>query len=80
MLLAKPQQIHVISQADYYSGSTARSSGATAEIAALLDKQISHLKEEMVIVETLLEKMKHEHLQLREKLKDLTLLRKKHIS
>ncbi|KAM7512181.1 hypothetical protein LguiB_011056 [Lonicera macranthoides] len=80
MLLAKPQQIQVISQADYYRGSTAHGGGATAETAALLDMQISHLKEELVIVETLLEKMKHEHLQLRDKLKDLTLFRKKHIS
>ncbi|KAK3018402.1 hypothetical protein RJ639_004701 [Escallonia herrerae] len=77
MLLARPQQIHVVPQAHCVSipgGEGERGS----ETMLFLDKQISHLKEEMLIVETLLGKMQHEHSLLKRQLNDLVLLREQH--
>ncbi|KAK6119353.1 hypothetical protein DH2020_046902 [Rehmannia glutinosa] len=71
VLLSRPQRIHVIPQADCMN----RMSENRGEALALLNKQIKYLKEEMNFVETMLEKMRNEHTQLKAKLKDLELFR-----
>ncbi|KAL3537077.1 hypothetical protein ACH5RR_000443 [Cinchona calisaya] len=75
-LLSRPQQIHVIPQADWMYSINRGASERGVEIA-LLDKQIKHLKEEMRMVETLLEKMQQEHALLKLKLSDLEPVRKR---
>ncbi|KAG9144251.1 hypothetical protein Leryth_025141 [Lithospermum erythrorhizon] len=72
VLLSRPQQIHIIPQGDFMN----KRNGGDAETAAVLDRQITHLKEEMVMVETLLDKMRQEHALLKIKLKDLDFRRK----
>ncbi|KAL2477877.1 Protein VASCULAR ASSOCIATED DEATH 1 [Forsythia ovata] len=74
VLLSRPQRIHLIPQADGMSGGMYRG-GDKAETLTLLDKQLKILKEEMHVVEALLEKMQHEHTLLKRKLKDLEILR-----
>ncbi|KAI3919140.1 hypothetical protein MKW98_016693 [Papaver atlanticum] len=64
VLLARPPQVHVISQVDYMN-SFGNNGGDKAEAVAWLEKRIHHLKDEMLIVETRLEKMRHEHLLLK---------------
>ncbi|KAI3852820.1 hypothetical protein MKX03_028654, partial [Papaver bracteatum] len=56
--------IHVISQVDYMN-SFGNNGGDKAEAVAWLEKRIHHLKDEMLMVETRLEKMRHEHLLLK---------------
>ncbi|KAI3852821.1 hypothetical protein MKX03_028655 [Papaver bracteatum] len=64
VLLARPPQVHVISQVDYMN-SFGNNGGDKAEAVAWLEKRIHHLKDEMLMVETRLEKMRHEHLLLK---------------
>lgn len=72
VLLARPQKVHVISQADYLTGMDTSSSGErSSEAAAWLDKRIHHLKDEMFMVEARIERMQREYLQLKAQLKDL---------
>ncbi|CAI9765146.1 unnamed protein product [Fraxinus pennsylvanica] len=73
VLLSRPQRIHLIPQAEGMSGMYR--GGDRAETLTLLDKQMKILKEEMHVVEALLEKMQHEHTLLKRKLKDLEILR-----
>lgn len=73
-MLARPQQIHVIPQANYLSSMNVRPAEG-AETMLLLDKQINHLKEEMRMVETLLEKMQLQHALLKAQLQDVSVLR-----
>lgn len=75
VLLARPQQIQVIPQPDLRVGVA---SERGAEAMALVDKRISHLKEEMLMVEIVLEKLQHEHALLKVQLNDLTRLRNQH--
>lgn len=70
VLLLRPQSVHVVSDTAWMS--TTRID-RRAETVSLLNKQIDHLKEEMLIVETLLEKMRHEHDMLTVQLKKLML-------
>ncbi|XP_057808329.1 protein VASCULAR ASSOCIATED DEATH 1, chloroplastic [Salvia miltiorrhiza] len=70
VLLSRPQRIHVIPQAGFTSGMENR-----GEAVASVSRQIKYLKEEMHFVETLLEKMQHEHAQLKGKLRELELFR-----
>ncbi|XP_058221721.1 protein VASCULAR ASSOCIATED DEATH 1, chloroplastic isoform X1 [Rhododendron vialii] len=76
VLLTRPQQIQLITQADY----TGASSGVIAQtpetMMAWLEKRIHHLKDEMLTIETLLEKMQHEHTFLKAQLNDLEHFRK----
>lgn len=72
VLLSRPQQIHIVPQGDHMY----KRNVGDAETAAMLDRQISHLKEEMLMVETLLDKMQQEHALLKMKLKDLDFRRK----
>lgn len=77
VLLARPQQIHVIPQANYLSSMNVRPGEGALSTGTmlLLDKQISHLKEEMRMVETLLEKMQLQHALLKAQLQDVSVLR-----
>lgn len=75
-LLSRPQQIHVVPQADWMYSLNRGASESGVEIA-LLDKQIKHLKEELHMVETLLDKMQHEHALLKLRLSDLERNRKR---
>ncbi|XP_026420659.1 protein VASCULAR ASSOCIATED DEATH 1, chloroplastic-like [Papaver somniferum] len=63
VLLARPPQVHVISQIDYMN-SFGNNGGDKAEAVTWLEKRIHHLKDEMLMVETRLEKMRHQHLLL----------------
>ncbi|KAI3956801.1 hypothetical protein MKW92_033588 [Papaver armeniacum] len=54
--LARPPQVHVISQVDYMN-SFGNNGGDKAEAVAWLEKRIHHLKDEMLM--TSLEKMRH---------------------
>ncbi|KAI3700894.1 hypothetical protein L2E82_45535 [Cichorium intybus] len=70
VLLLKPQTVHVVSDTAWMSNTRIDRRGETVN---LLNKQMEHLKEEMLIVETLLEKMRHEHDMLTVQLKKLML-------
>ncbi|XP_042065415.1 protein VASCULAR ASSOCIATED DEATH 1, chloroplastic-like [Salvia splendens] len=70
VLLSRPQRIHVIPQAGCTKGM-----GNRGDAVASVGRQIKYLKEEMHLVETLLEKMQDEHAQLKEKLRELELFR-----
>lgn len=70
VLLLRPQTVHVVSDTTWMSNTRIERRGETVN---LLNKQIDHLKEEMLIVETLLEKMRHEHDMLSVQLKKLML-------
>lgn len=71
LLLSRPQNIHVISQADYLSGLGSGAGERSPEAVAWLEKRLYHLKDEMTMVETRLERMRLEHAQLKEQLREL---------
>ncbi|XP_057981673.1 protein VASCULAR ASSOCIATED DEATH 1, chloroplastic isoform X2 [Malania oleifera] len=75
VLLSRPQQVHVI-QADYMSTVGSGAGDRVPDTAAWLERQILHLKDEMLMVESRLEKMRQEHSMLKAQLKDLEKLRK----
>ncbi|KAI3804248.1 hypothetical protein L1987_25648 [Smallanthus sonchifolius] len=70
VLLLRPQTIQVVSDTAWISNTRI---DRRAETVTLLNKQMDHLKEEMLIVETLLEKMRHEHDMLSVQVKKLML-------
>ena len=70
MLLSRPQQVQLIPQADYASTSCSVSERMPETMMAYLEKRIHHLKDEMLMVETALEKMHQEHTLFKTKLKD----------
>ncbi|XP_071715680.1 protein VASCULAR ASSOCIATED DEATH 1, chloroplastic [Rutidosis leptorrhynchoides] len=70
VLLLRPQTVQVVSDTAWMSTNRIN---RRAETVTLLNKQIDHLKEEMLIVETVLEKMRHEHDMLSVQLKKLML-------
>ncbi|XP_076906475.1 protein VASCULAR ASSOCIATED DEATH 1, chloroplastic-like [Bidens hawaiensis] len=70
VLLLRPQTVQVVSDTAWISKARI---DRRAETVTLLNKQMDHLKEEMLIVETLLEKMRHEHDMLSVQVKKLTL-------
>ncbi|KAI8545481.1 hypothetical protein RHMOL_Rhmol07G0043200 [Rhododendron molle] len=76
VLLTRPQQVQLITPVDY----TGASSGVIAQtpetMMAWLEKRIHHLKDEMLTIETLLEKMRYEHTFLKAQLNDLEHFRK----
>ncbi|GFY92726.1 hypothetical protein Acr_08g0011220 [Actinidia rufa] len=61
VLLSRPQQVQLIPQADYASISCSVSERMPETMMAYLEKRIHHLKDEMLMVETALEKMHQEH-------------------
>lgn len=71
MLLARPQHIHVNPQADYMNSMGGGVGGRSSEAMAWMEKRIHHLKDEMYMVESRLERMRHEHALLKAELKDL---------
>ncbi|KAL3833059.1 hypothetical protein ACJIZ3_007795 [Penstemon smallii] len=80
VLLNRPQRIHVIQHADSTSSvHGVAGESRSEETITLLNKQIKYLKEEMHFMETLLEKMQHEHALLKGKLKDLELFRNQRV-
>ncbi|KAK4379484.1 hypothetical protein RND71_001346 [Anisodus tanguticus] len=72
VLLGRPQHVHVIPEGDF--GSNMYRTGV--DTLAFLDKKINHLKDEMLMVETLLDKMQQEHTLLKTKLEEFEHLRK----
>lgn len=72
VLLNRPQHVYV-SYPVGYMGSTGGGRGgeSRAEAVAWLEKQMHHLKEEMVMVEARLERIWHEHAALKARLKEL---------
>ncbi|XP_019450080.1 PREDICTED: protein VASCULAR ASSOCIATED DEATH 1, chloroplastic-like isoform X2 [Lupinus angustifolius] len=72
MLLARPQQIHVSTGADYMNKMGSGMTRNPSDIA-WMEKRIHHLKDEMYMVETRLERMRYEHALLKNQLKDLDL-------
>ncbi|CAL5411222.1 unnamed protein product [Camellia sinensis] len=75
MLLSRPQQVQLIPQPDYMSTMCSLSE-RMPETMAWVEKRIGHLKDEMHVIETLLEKMQHEHTFLKAQLKDLEYFRR----
>lgn len=74
VLLTRPQQVHVISQVDYMNRMGSGLNERSSEALAWMEKRMLHLKDEMFMVETRLEKMRHEHVFLKSQMKDLELL------
>lgn len=75
VLLGRPQHVHVIPQGDCAS-SMYRLGETGVDTLGFLDKKINHLKDEMLMVETLLDKMQQEHTLLKTKLEEFEHLRK----
>ncbi|KAE9603445.1 putative GRAM domain, VASt domain-containing protein [Lupinus albus] len=73
MLLARPQQIHVSSGVDYMNNKMGSGMTTSPSDIAWMEKRIHHLKDEMYMVETRLERMRYEHAILKKQLKDLDL-------
>ncbi|XP_061346333.1 protein VASCULAR ASSOCIATED DEATH 1, chloroplastic isoform X1 [Gastrolobium bilobum] len=70
VLLARPQHIHVNTPVDFTNKMENGVSRSFSDIA-WLEKRIHHLKDEMYMVETRLERMRYEHALLKKQLKDL---------
>nr|GMD71644.1 protein VASCULAR ASSOCIATED DEATH 1, chloroplastic [Ipomoea batatas] len=75
VLLSRPQQIHVVTQGDCMGGMHGMGERGV-EALAYIDKQINHLKEEMLMVETTLHKMQNEYDLLKVKLNDFERIKK----
>ncbi|KAJ8565563.1 hypothetical protein K7X08_008139 [Anisodus acutangulus] len=75
VLLGRPQHVHVIPQVDFGS-SMYRLGGPGVDTLAFLNRKINHLKDEMLMAETLLDKMQQEHTLLKTKLEEFENLRK----
>lgn len=71
ILLSRPQQIQVLTQGDHHTSSMIGMTANKAETLASLKKQIKYLREEMHFIETMLEKMQHEHAHLKRRLQEL---------
>ncbi|KAH9610061.1 hypothetical protein KSS87_003354 [Heliosperma pusillum] len=71
VLLSRPQQVYVIPQADHFTSVSPGSGQRTAEAVAWMEKRVHLLKDEMLVVEGQLERMRHEHIMLKAQLKDL---------
>ncbi|XP_010692054.2 protein VASCULAR ASSOCIATED DEATH 1, chloroplastic isoform X1 [Beta vulgaris subsp. vulgaris] len=71
VLLSRPQPVHLIPQADYMSSVGLGAGNRAAEAMAWMEKRVHLLKDEMLVVEAQLERMRHEHIMLKSQLKDL---------
>ncbi|KAK9749168.1 hypothetical protein RND81_02G106600 [Saponaria officinalis] len=71
VLLSRPQQVHVITQPDHFSSVSSASGQRAAEAMAYMEKRVHLLNDEMLVVESQLERMRHEHIMLKAQLKDL---------
>ncbi|KAH9623802.1 hypothetical protein KSS87_011617 [Heliosperma pusillum] len=74
VLLSRPPQVQVIPRADGLTPGGFRS--GAAEAMDWMDKRVHLLKDEMLMVEAQLERMRHEHILLEAQLKDLDRLLK----
>ncbi|KAJ0051881.1 hypothetical protein Pint_00099 [Pistacia integerrima] len=72
VLLNRPQHIHVVSPLDYMGGGIGERS---AETTAWLEKRMHYVKDEMLMVEVRLERMRREYALLKAQFKDLEHLR-----
>ncbi|KAG4906979.1 hypothetical protein AAZX31_20G063300 [Glycine max] len=70
VLLARPQHIHMNTPVDITNRMNNEVTRSPSDIA-WLEKRIHHLKDEMYMVESRLERMRYEHLLLKNQLKDL---------
>jgi len=70
VLLARPQQIHMNPPVDFMNRMDNGVTRSPSDIA-WLEKRVHHLKDEMYMVETRLERMRYEHALLKKQLKDL---------
>ncbi|XP_074272989.1 protein VASCULAR ASSOCIATED DEATH 1, chloroplastic-like [Silene latifolia] len=71
MLLSRPPQVQVIPRADHLTSVGYGSGQRAAEAMVWMDKRVHLLKDEMLMVEAQLERMRHEHVLLEAQLKDL---------
>ncbi|KAJ4847607.1 hypothetical protein Tsubulata_002705 [Turnera subulata] len=71
VLLKRPQNVHLASP-EYYSGGIGVGRlGERSEAVAWLDRRTHHLRDEMLMVEAQLERLRHEYAWLKARLKDL---------
>ncbi|KEH17844.1 protein VASCULAR ASSOCIATED DEATH 1, chloroplastic isoform X1 [Medicago truncatula] len=70
VLLARPQHIHMNPPVDFMNRMDNGVTRSPSDIA-WLEKRVHHLKDEMYMVETRLERMRYEHVLLKKQLKDL---------
>ncbi|TKY68923.1 VASCULAR ASSOCIATED DEATH protein 1 [Spatholobus suberectus] len=70
VLLARPQHIHMNTPVDFMNRMDNRVTRSPSDIA-WLEKRIHHLKDEMYMVESRLERMRYEHSLLKKQLNDL---------
>lgn len=70
MLLARPQHVHVNTPVDFMNRMENGASRSASDVA-WMEKRIHHLKDEMYMVETRLERMRNEHALLKKQLQDL---------
>lgn len=73
VLLTRTPRIHLVSQENFMHGV----SSDRTEAIAWLEERVYHLKEEMFMVETRLERMRHEYLWLKTQLQGLEQLKPK---
>ncbi|XP_057451219.1 protein VASCULAR ASSOCIATED DEATH 1, chloroplastic isoform X2 [Lotus japonicus] len=70
VLLARPQHVHVNTPIDFMNRMENGASRSASDVA-WMEKRIHHLKDEMYMVETRLERMRNEHALLKKQLQDL---------
>ncbi|XP_027334828.1 protein VASCULAR ASSOCIATED DEATH 1, chloroplastic isoform X2 [Abrus precatorius] len=70
VLLARPQHVHMNTPVDYMNRMENGVTRSSSDIA-WLEKRIHHLKDEMYMVESRLERMRYEHALLKKQLNDL---------
>ncbi|KDP28860.1 hypothetical protein JCGZ_14631 [Jatropha curcas] len=72
VLLNRPQNVHVVPSGDYYAGGMGGRMGERSdETVAWLERRVHHLKDEIFMVETQLDRLRHEHNWLKTQLKEL---------
>ncbi|KAL9682046.1 hypothetical protein QQ045_013839 [Rhodiola kirilowii] len=69
LLLSRPPQVQPVYQMDYFNGMNQGLRPSPQELA-WLEKRVHHLKEEMLMVESRLERMRLEHRNLKSQLED----------
>uniref|UniRef100_A0A803LIE6 VASt domain-containing protein n=2 Tax=Chenopodium quinoa TaxID=63459 RepID=A0A803LIE6_CHEQI len=76
VLLSRPQPVYVIPQTDHTSSVGLGVGHRAAETMAWMEKRANLLKDEMLVVEAQLERMRHEHVFLKTQLEDFERLLK----
>jgi len=70
VLLARPQHVHMNTPVEFMNTMNSGMTRNPSDIA-WMEKRIHHLKDEMYMVESRLERMRYEHSVLKKQLKDL---------